>query len=333
MTEIHVPEIALNTPERRVLMIALGLNVALFLIGMVAALISHSAGLMADSLDMLADAVGYSISLAAIGRTMRFKAWAAGFSGAMLMLLGVGLLLEVIRRFCYGSEPVGQIMMGMPAHEDNDEAKKQAAIQAAFKIEQETRAQMRGALFAKGFEMAPDVFSATELYPDTTEIFDAPVNAEILKAIKEKTGANVMLRFHISDYGKTPKTWRNGYVAFEVVSTLAIAGAAYASHNPEIKAGAGAYLIEETGEEILSGFGGFWALNRACRPVRIEAELIDLNTGEELWEESNTGLTKPVLKNLVHSADAQELRSQLNIAAAESIDDLTQDLRDSFTPR
>jgi cation diffusion facilitator family transporter len=95
---------------RRPLTIALFLNAAMFVIELVAGLLGHSAGLLADSLDMLTDASAYAIALAAIGRSERFKARAAGTSGVLLLLLGIGVEIEVGRRFLTGSEPVGPVM-------------------------------------------------------------------------------------------------------------------------------------------------------------------------------------------------------------------------------
>jgi hypothetical protein len=53
---------------------------------------------------------------------------------------------------------------------------------------------------------------------------------------------------------------------------------------------AGAYLLEESIEEFSEGYAGFWVLNRLSRPVRIEADLIDSQTGQVLWREAHTGL-------------------------------------------
>lgn len=93
--------------ERRVLWIALALNAAMAVIGSLAGWWAQSTGLLADALDMLSDATAYAIGLAAIGRSARFKQRAAGLSGSLLLLLGVGVLAEVGRRAWFGSEPIG----------------------------------------------------------------------------------------------------------------------------------------------------------------------------------------------------------------------------------
>ncbi len=101
---------AKNTNERRVLLIALALNAAMAVIGGVAGWVGHSTGLLADALDMLADAMAYAIGLVAIGRTARFKANAA--SGSVLLVLGLGVLVEVGRRVMHGAEPQSLWMIG-----------------------------------------------------------------------------------------------------------------------------------------------------------------------------------------------------------------------------
>ena len=101
-----------NAQERRVLWIALALNAAMAVIGGVAGWIGQSTGLLADALDMLSDATAYAIGLVAIGRTARFKVNAAWLSGSILLVLGVGVLVEVCRRVVHGAEPLSGWMVG-----------------------------------------------------------------------------------------------------------------------------------------------------------------------------------------------------------------------------
>lgn len=103
---------ARNAQERRILRIALVLNAIMAVVGGVAGWIAESTGLLADALDMLSDATAYAIGLIAIGRTARFKANAALLSGSVLLVLGVGVLVEVGRRIIYGAEPLSGWMIG-----------------------------------------------------------------------------------------------------------------------------------------------------------------------------------------------------------------------------
>lgn len=108
-------ETASTPDEARVLRIALALNATMFVIGLVAGLLSDSASLIADSLDMLADAAAYMIALLAITRTPRFKAGAGRASGLILMLLGIGVIADAIRRLAVGSDPNSWAMMAVAA--------------------------------------------------------------------------------------------------------------------------------------------------------------------------------------------------------------------------
>lgn len=91
--------------ERKVLTIALILNASMFVIGLIAGFLAQSTSLIADSLDMLADASAYTIGLFAIGRSYVFKSRAATLSGSLLLLLGASVLFEVGRRAWMGSFP------------------------------------------------------------------------------------------------------------------------------------------------------------------------------------------------------------------------------------
>lgn len=99
--------------ERRAVRWALILNAAMFLIGGVAGVIAHSSGVLADALDMLADASAYAIALAAVGKTVQFKQRAASTSGWILAILGASVLIDVIRRAFGEASPEAWIMLPM----------------------------------------------------------------------------------------------------------------------------------------------------------------------------------------------------------------------------
>jgi len=97
--------------QYKVLVTLLLINGFMFLFEFIFALIADSTGLLADSLDMLADAMVYGIAIYAIGRSALIKANSAMLSGIFQMLLGFGVLFEVIRRFIFGSEPMSLLMI------------------------------------------------------------------------------------------------------------------------------------------------------------------------------------------------------------------------------
>ncbi len=99
--------------ERRTLAALLAINGAMFVGEAVAGWWAQSAGLLADSLDMLADALVYGIALYAVGRAARWQAGAASASGVLQLALGAGVLVEVARRFVHGSEPLSFAMVAV----------------------------------------------------------------------------------------------------------------------------------------------------------------------------------------------------------------------------
>ena len=88
-----------NNVQSKLLWTVLAINLGFFLIEITTGLLSRSMGLVADSLDMLADASVYGLSLWAVGSTVARKKSVARFSGIIqFVLAGLGVI-EVIRRF------------------------------------------------------------------------------------------------------------------------------------------------------------------------------------------------------------------------------------------
>lgn len=101
---------AVSAHERRVLIIVLLLNVAMFVAEFGAGLLSHSTALLADSLDMFADAFVYALSLFALGRPMFWRNRAALVNGGLQLLLGAGIAVEAVSRFFSGTVPHAETM-------------------------------------------------------------------------------------------------------------------------------------------------------------------------------------------------------------------------------
>jgi Co/Zn/Cd efflux system component len=99
--------------ERRVLRTLLAINAAMFVAELGVGFTAQSTGLIADSLDMLADAMIYGLSLAAVGRAVTKQRQAARLSGWVQMLFAIAVLAEVGRRAAFGSEPVEALMIGV----------------------------------------------------------------------------------------------------------------------------------------------------------------------------------------------------------------------------
>ncbi len=103
------------TSEARTLKIVLGINAGMFAAEAVAAVLADSSALLADSLDMFADAAVYGLALYGVHRSQSGQLKAARMSGWLQLLLAIGALLEVVRRAAFGSEPESLLMGGVAA--------------------------------------------------------------------------------------------------------------------------------------------------------------------------------------------------------------------------
>ena len=101
--------------QRRTLWVVLVINAAMFVVELAVGLRAGSTGLIADSLDMLADAGVYGLSLGAVGGSMTQQRRAAVLSGRLQIILAIWVLLDVLRRTVVGSEPISALMVGIGA--------------------------------------------------------------------------------------------------------------------------------------------------------------------------------------------------------------------------
>lgn len=106
---------ASNEADRKILRTVLLINLGQSAAGIGLGIWAASTALMGAGLDNLADASVYAVSLYAVGRAAMVKVRAARLSGYLLIGLAVLLLVEVLRRFAGGEEPVGPAMMAIAA--------------------------------------------------------------------------------------------------------------------------------------------------------------------------------------------------------------------------
>jgi Co/Zn/Cd efflux system component len=99
--------------QKRVLYLLLAINALMFVVELSIGWFAESTGLIADSLDNLADAIVYSIGLYAVGRAASDKAKAALLSGYFQAILGSLIVIDIARRTVMGSEPESVLMIGV----------------------------------------------------------------------------------------------------------------------------------------------------------------------------------------------------------------------------
>jgi hypothetical protein len=150
------------------------------------------------------------------------------------------------------------------------------------------------------------------------------LDADTLAALQAAQPADAFLRITVTDYGETPVRWKTAYVTFEVVTTLAIAGALLVHR--VTRPLAGIYLVQEGAEEFGEGYAGFWLLNRLSRPVRLQADLVDAHSGEVLWQGKATGLSRWHWHELRHQ-DAVSREALLQSSTRKAADKLARSLR------
>lgn len=104
----------LTGEKKKILLIVLVLNGLMFVIEFSLGWLASSTGLMADSLDMLADAVVYLISFLVVQGSLRQKASAALVNGCLQVLLVFIVLYSVMSHFLAGTVP-NSLSMGWVA--------------------------------------------------------------------------------------------------------------------------------------------------------------------------------------------------------------------------
>jgi Co/Zn/Cd efflux system component len=96
--------------QRRVIHIVLWINAAMFLTESVGGLLANSTALLADSVDMLGDAIVYGVSLYVIGRGVAWQARAAQLKGFVMAGFAVGVLVQVAAKIAQGLAPAVEVM-------------------------------------------------------------------------------------------------------------------------------------------------------------------------------------------------------------------------------
>lgn len=110
VSENDIPDIVPSV-EAKTLKYLLAINFTMFIVEIIIGVYAESTGLLADGLDMMADSFVYGLSLYAVGKSLTMKHKAAYFSGVMQISLGLLCLVEVGRKFYFGSEPLSSYMI------------------------------------------------------------------------------------------------------------------------------------------------------------------------------------------------------------------------------
>ena len=99
-----------NPVFRKVLWLALLVNLLMFIVEIIASHIGDSMSLQADALDFFGDAANYAISLFVLGMALHLRARASVVKGLTMGLFGLWVIGAALYRVFVGSEPEPMIM-------------------------------------------------------------------------------------------------------------------------------------------------------------------------------------------------------------------------------
>jgi Co/Zn/Cd efflux system component len=101
---------ALRDRQSSTLKIVLAINAVMFVVELTAGLLGHSISLVADSLDMLGDALVYGFSLYVVTRSTTMKVRAALLKGIIMAAFGLFVLGQAIYRIVFPQLPVFEMI-------------------------------------------------------------------------------------------------------------------------------------------------------------------------------------------------------------------------------
>ena len=101
---------AASPAYRRILWIALVVNLAMFAVEIGAGLAAQSVSLLADSLDFLGDSANYGISLFVLGMALQWRARASLLKAASMGLFGLWIAGTTIQHALAGTVPEAPVM-------------------------------------------------------------------------------------------------------------------------------------------------------------------------------------------------------------------------------
>lgn len=106
----HDPGAAASPAYRRVLWLALAVNLAMFFVEIGAGLAAQSVSLLADSLDFLGDAGNYGLSLFVLGMALQWRARASLLKAASMGAFGLWVAVTTIQHAMAGTVPAAPVM-------------------------------------------------------------------------------------------------------------------------------------------------------------------------------------------------------------------------------
>lgn len=107
----ELERLAQQKDQRRVLQTVLAINAVMFVAEFGAGVVAGSVALMADSVDMLGDALVYGLSIYALARSDRWKSGAAMAKGVFILVFGIAIALDIAIKIRTGVPPSSTLML------------------------------------------------------------------------------------------------------------------------------------------------------------------------------------------------------------------------------
>jgi cation diffusion facilitator family transporter len=106
-----IVQLGRKADQRRVLIAVMAINFVMFVAEFGGGVLARSSALMADSVDMLGDAVVYALSLYALNRGPRWEAGAALAKGGIILIFSIAVLFEIFDKIVNGVPPSSTLML------------------------------------------------------------------------------------------------------------------------------------------------------------------------------------------------------------------------------
>ena len=105
--------VTVRQQQRHVLQLVLAINAAMFCVEFGAGLFARSTALLGDSLDMLGDTLVYAFSLYVLSKSSRWQAGSALLKGLVMLVFGIGVLVDAALKLQAGVIPAVGAMVGI----------------------------------------------------------------------------------------------------------------------------------------------------------------------------------------------------------------------------
>lgn len=106
-----IAQLGRKADQRRLLIVVMVINFVMFMAEFGGGVFARSSALIADSLDMLGDAVVYALSLYALSRDPRWEAGAALAKGGIILVFGIAVVVEIFDTIFNGVPPSSSLML------------------------------------------------------------------------------------------------------------------------------------------------------------------------------------------------------------------------------